>query len=100
MTRETIAVVEDLLAETSELEAIQSERLLVELGFELWIWEPAKIRAKRLRKQKTDRRDVQLLLELLEGGRFPRLWVPSLENRDLRQLLWHRHRPVQCEHAS
>ena len=28
-------------------------------------------------------------------GRFPRIWVPDAENRDLRQLLWHRHRLVQ-----
>jgi transposase len=28
-------------------------------------------------------------------NRFPRIWVPSPENRDLRQLLWHRHRLVQ-----
>jgi len=27
--------------------------------------------------------------------RFPRIWVPNGENRDLRQLLWHRHRMVQ-----
>ena len=27
--------------------------------------------------------------------RFPRIWVPDAENRDLRQLLWHRHRWVQ-----
>jgi transposase len=27
--------------------------------------------------------------------RFPRIWVPSPDNRDLRQLLWHRHRLVQ-----
>ena len=27
--------------------------------------------------------------------RFPRIWVASWENRDLRQLLWHRHRMVQ-----
>jgi transposase len=26
---------------------------------------------------------------------FPKIWVPSPENRDLRQLLWHRHRLVQ-----
>jgi transposase len=26
---------------------------------------------------------------------FPQIWVPSGENRDLRQLLWHRHRMVQ-----
>src|SRR5215467_12124833 len=71
------------------------ERLLDELGFELWIGDPTEIRTKRVRKQKTDRQDAQLLLQLLLENRFPRIWVPDAENRDLRQLLWHRHRLVQ-----
>jgi transposase len=70
------------------------ERLLAELEMELWIGDPAKIAAQRVRKQKTDREDARRLLQLLEG-RFPKLWMPSAENRDLRQLLWHRHRLVQ-----
>jgi len=71
------------------------ERMLGELGFELWIGDPAEIRTKRVRKQKTDRQDAQLLLRLMIEDRFPRVWVPDAENRDLRQLLWHRHRLVQ-----
>ena len=71
------------------------ERLLGELQFELRIGDAAEIRTKRVRKQKTDRQDAQLLLRLLLEDRFPRIWVPSWENRDLRQLLWHRHRLVQ-----
>jgi transposase len=71
------------------------ERLLHELRFELWIGDPAEIRSKRVRKQKTDRQDAQLLLQLMLENRFPRVWVPDAENRDLRQLLWHRHRLVQ-----
>jgi len=71
------------------------ERLLMELQFELWIGDAAEIRTKRVRKQKTDRQDAQLLLNLLMEDRFPRIWVPDAENRDLRQLLWHRHRLVQ-----
>ena len=71
------------------------ERLLAELQFELWIGDAAAIRTKRVRKQKTDRQDAQLLLGLLLEDRFPRIWVPDAENRDLRQLLWHRHRLVQ-----
>ena len=71
------------------------ERLLAELQFELWIGDAAAVRAKRVRKQKTDRQDAQLLLQLLLEDRFPRIWVPDAENRDLRQLLWHRHRLVQ-----
>jgi transposase len=66
------------------------ERLMTELGFELWIGDPAQIKAKRVRKQKTDRQDAQLILTLLIEDRFPKVWVPSLENRDVRQLLWHR----------
>src|SRR5215813_3707858 len=70
------------------------ERLLGELGHELWLGDAGKIRATEMRKQKTDRRDAELLLRLLEEGRFPRLWVPNLEQRDLRQLLLHRHKLV------
>ena len=71
------------------------ERLLGELHFELWIGDAAAIKTKRVRKQKTDRQDAQLLLTLMMEDRFPRIWVPGPENRDLRQLLWHRHRLVQ-----
>jgi len=72
------------------------ERLLAELQIELWIGDAAEIQSKRGRKQKTDRQDAQLILQLLLEERFPRIWLPSAENRDLRQLLWHRHRMVQA----
>jgi transposase len=72
------------------------ERLLGELQFELWIGDAAEIRTKRVRKQKTDRQDAQLILKLMLKDDFPQIWVPSGENRDLRQLLWHRHRMVQA----
>src|SRR6266480_3417163 len=71
------------------------EGLLSELQFELWSGEAAEIRTKRVRKQKTDRQDAQLLVRLMMEDRFPRIWVAGAENRDLRQLLWHRHRLVQ-----
>jgi transposase len=72
------------------------ERLLAELQFELWTGDAAAIRAKRVRKQKTDRQDAQLILRLMLKDDFPQIWVPSWENRDLRQLLWHRHRMGQA----
>ena len=72
------------------------ERLMGELHIELWVGDAAEIRTKRVRKQKTDRQDAQLILKLLLKDDFPRIWVPSWENRDLRQLLWHRHRMVQA----
>jgi transposase len=67
------------------------ERLLGELQFERWIGNAAEIRTQRVGKQKTDRQDARLLIE----DRFPRIWVPDWENRDLRQLRWHRHGLVQ-----
>src|ERR1700684_914555 len=70
------------------------ERLLSELQFELWIGDAAEIRSKRVRKQKTDRQDAQLILRLMMEDRFPQIWVADAENRDLRQLLWDRHRLV------
>src|SRR5271155_2083205 len=72
------------------------ERLVAELQFELWIGDAAEIRAKRGRKQKTDRQDAQHILKLMLKDDFPKIWVPNWENRDLRQLLWHRHRMVQA----
>ncbi len=70
------------------------ERLLAELGHELWIGDSAKIRASEVRKQKTDERDARLILGLLLAKRFPKIWVPTPAERDLRQLLWHRHKLV------
>ena len=37
-----------------------------------------------------------LILRLLLEDRFRQIWVPSWGNRDMRQLLWHRHRMVQA----
>ena len=69
-------------------------RLLTELGHELWIGDSAKIRASEVRKQKTDERDARLILGLLLAKRFPKIWVPTPAERDLRQLPWHRHKLV------
>jgi len=71
------------------------EGLLAECGHQLWLGDAGQIRASVVRKQKTDRRDAQQILRLLLEERFPRIWVPSLEERDVRQLLVHRHKQVQ-----
>lgn len=71
------------------------ERLLEELGHQLWMGDAAQIRASVVRRQKTDVRDAEHILRLLHEGRFPRLWVPTREERDARQLLLHRHHLVR-----
>lgn len=69
--------------------------LLEELGIEYRVGHAAKIRAQETRKQKHDRRAAGLWLELLVEDRFPEIWMPSSEQRDLRTLLRDRHQWVK-----
>lgn len=69
--------------------------LVERLGHQVWVGDAAQIRASYVRKQKTDRRDAAHIVRLLIEQRFPRLWTPSAEQRDLRQLLIHRHKLVE-----
>ncbi|MGH7594299.1 MAG: IS110 family transposase [Gemmatimonadales bacterium] len=69
--------------------------LVEDLGHTIWIGDAAQIRASYVRKQKTDKRDAAHMLRLVVEGRFPRLWTPDREQRDLRQLVLHRHKLVE-----
>jgi transposase len=69
--------------------------LVEDMGHEIWIGDAAQIRASYVRKQKTDKRDAGHILKLVVEGRFPRLWTPDREQRDLRQLVVHRHKLVE-----
>jgi transposase len=70
-------------------------RLMDELGITCQVGHPTKIRKAETRRQKHDRRDAGLLLTLLAENRFPAIWLPSTELRDLRALLLHRHQWVR-----
>jgi transposase len=65
------------------------------LGHDVWTGDAAKIRSAEVRAQKHDRRDAALILKLLLEGRFPRIWIASGEEKDLRQLLIHRYKLVR-----
>src|ERR1019366_7998376 len=71
--------------------------LMEELGIECQVGHPAKIRAAEPRKQKHDRRDAELILRLLVEDRFPSIWLPSKELRDLQSSLRHRHQWVRMQ---
>jgi transposase len=73
------------------------EGMVKELGHELWVGDPAEIRARAVRRQKTDTRDAEHLLDLLLSQKFPQIWVPTPEERDLRQLLKHRDKLVRMQ---
>ena len=70
-------------------------RLLEELGIESRVGHPAAIRKAETRKQKHDRRDAELIRRLLQENRFPQIWLPTAEQRDLRTLLQHRQQLVR-----
>ena len=72
------------------------ERRLAKYGHRLRMGDTVKIRKQETRKQKHDRRDAELIARLMKERRFPELgWVPSLKQRDQRQLLMHRHKLVR-----
>jgi transposase len=71
------------------------EQMAAEMRHPLLIGDAAAIRATMTRKQKTDKRDAEQIRKLLVEGRFPRIWVPSPQERDVRQLIVHRHKRVQ-----
>ena len=81
------------------IEACGNSQWLIELaeglGHVVWVGDAAQIRASYVRRQKTDRRDAGHILKLLMENRFPRLWTPTAEQRDMRQLLIHRHKLVE-----
>jgi transposase len=70
-------------------------QLLEELAIPCRVGHPAAVRKAETRRQKHDRRDADLLLKLLVEDRFPAIWMPSTEQRDLRALLLHRHQWVR-----
>src|SRR5262245_38593109 len=71
------------------------ESLLARCGHELWIGDAAALARQEGRKQKHDRRAAALILKLMLENRFPKIWVPTVAERDLRQLLIHRQHLVR-----
>jgi transposase len=71
------------------------EELLEELGCEIWIGHATYIRQFAKRRQKNDRRDAELILELLHTGDFPRIHRYQKQTREVLQQLRYRQRLVK-----
>jgi transposase len=71
------------------------EELLEELGCEIWIGHATYIRQFAKRRQKNDRRDADLILELLHTGDFPRIHRYAPSTREMLQQLRYRQRLVK-----
>ena len=69
--------------------------LVESLGYRVLIGDAAEIRRLARRRQKNDRRDAGLILDLLLKGEFPRVHRPPFESREVLRLLRYRHKLVQ-----
>ena len=65
------------------------------LGHRVLIGDASEIRQLAKRRQKNDRRDAGLILDLLVRGEFPRVHRPPFESREVLRLLRYRHKLVQ-----
>ena len=61
----------------------------------MWLGDAAEIRRRARRRQKNDRRDAELILDLLLRGEFPRVHCPPPESREVLRLLRYRHRLIR-----
>ena len=71
------------------------EQLLEELGYEVWLGDATEIRRRARRRQKNDRRDAELILDLLVHNEFPRIHRPTASSREILRMLRYRHKLVQ-----
>lgn len=82
------------------------EQLLEELGHEIWLGDATEIRLCARRRQKNDKRDAALMLDLLVRDEFPRIHRQTPLSREILRMLRYRHRLVKirtmiknCLHA-
>jgi transposase len=74
--------------------------LLEGLGHQVHIGDAAEVRRLAKRRQKNDRRDAELILDLLLEAEFPRIHRPPLASREVLRHLRYRHKLVQmCTRA-
>jgi len=71
------------------------ESLLEELGHQVWLGDAAEIRRCARRRQKNDRRDAELILDLLIHDEFPRVHRPTAGSREILRMLRYRHKLVK-----
>lgn len=71
------------------------EQLLEDLGHEVWLGDATEIRRRARWRQKNDRRDAELILDLLIHDEFPRLHRPSLQSREILRMLRYRQKLIK-----
>jgi transposase len=76
------------------------EALLEDLGCEVWLGHATEIRRRARWRQKNDRRDAELILDLLLHQEFPRLYRPAPESREVLRMLRYRQKLIKLRTMS
>jgi transposase len=76
------------------------EQLLEELGHQVWLGHASEIRRRANWRQKNDRRDAELILDLLIHNEFPRLHRPAPASRDILRMLRYRQKLIKMRTMS
>ncbi len=76
------------------------ERLLEEMGCEVWLGHATEIRRRARWRQKNDRRDAELILDLMIHNEFPRLHRPAVQSREVLRMLRYRQKLIKLRTMS
>src|SRR5690348_478955 len=76
------------------------EALLEQLGCEVWLGHATEIRRRARWRQKNDRRDAELILDLMLHDEFPRLHRPTLQSREVLRMLRYRQKLIKIRTMS
>jgi transposase len=76
------------------------ERLLEGLGCEVWLGHATEIRRRARWRQKNDRRDAELILDLMLHNEFPRLHRPAIQSREVMRMLRFRQKLIKIRTMS
>src|SRR5215467_3292793 len=71
------------------------ETMLEELGGEVWLGHATEIRRRARWRQKNDRRDAELIWELMVHEEFPRLHRPAVQSREVLRMLRYRQKLIK-----
>jgi transposase len=71
------------------------EAMLEQLGCEVWLGHATEIRRRARWRQKNDRRDAELILDLMLHQEFPRLHRPAVQSREVLRMLRYRQKLIK-----
>ena len=71
------------------------EAMLEQLGYEVWLGHATEIRRRARWRQKNDRRDAELIWDLMVHHEFPRLHRPAFPSREVLRMLRYRQKLIK-----